>query len=76
MGLEDLGLVPGSAMFAAPAGTLSYEETSGWSNGSSPTWLVGDGDRLFLVSSEREGDILLLEGVTGAAVVSSALSED
>ena len=76
MGLEDLGLIPGTVMFAVPAGTLAYEETSGWSNGSTPTWLVGDGDRLFLVSGKREGDIVRLDGVTGAAVVPGAMSDD
>ena len=76
MGLEDFGLVPGPPMFAVPAGTLEYEETSGWSNGSTPTWLVGDGDRVFLVSSEREADLVPLDGVSGVAVVPGALSDD
>ena len=76
VGLDDLGLEAGSAMFAAAAGTLEYEATSGWSSGSSPTWLVGDGERLFLVSTAREGDSVPLDGVTGVAVVPGAPADD
>ena len=75
-GLDDLGLTSGFSMFAAPAGTFDYEETSGWSNGSTPTWLVGDGERLFLVSSTREPNSVPLDGVTGVAVVPGAPSDD
>jgi YVTN family beta-propeller protein len=76
MGLDDLGLQPGFSMFAAPAGTLEYEGTDGWRDGSTPTWLVGDGERLFVVNNTREPDIVGLEGVTGLAVVPGALSSD
>jgi hypothetical protein len=76
MGLDDLGLEPGFSMFAVPAGTLDYEGTDGWRSGSRPTWLVGDGERLFVVSDTREPDVVDLEGVTGLAVVPGALSAD
>jgi hypothetical protein len=76
MGLDDLGLNPGFSMFAVPAGTLDYEGTDGWRSGSTPTWLVGDGERLFVVNNTREPDIVGLEGVTGLAVVPGALSSD
>jgi YVTN family beta-propeller protein len=76
MGLDDLGLEPGFSMFAVPAGTLDYEGTDGWRSGSRPTWFVGDGERLFVVSDTREPDIVGLEGVTGLAVVPGALSDD
>jgi hypothetical protein len=76
VGLDDLGITPGFSMFAAPAGRLDYEENSGWSNGSTPSWFVGDGETLFLVSSTREPESVPLAGVTGLAVVPGAPSGD
>jgi len=76
VGLDDLGITPGFSMFAAPAGRLDYEEASGWSNGSTPSWFVGDGEKLFLVNSSREPQSVPLAGVTALAVVPGAPSDD
>jgi YVTN family beta-propeller protein len=76
VGLDELGITPGFSMFAVSAGTLDYDETAGWSNGSTPTWLVGDGEKLLLVSNTREPQSVPLDDATGLAVVPDALSDD
>ena len=74
--LDDLGITPGFSVFAAPAGRLDYEETSGWSIGSMPAWFVGDAENLFLVNSIGEWEEVPLEGVAGLAVVPGALADE
>lgn len=72
-GLDDLGLRPSFDLWIESAGRLGYEAESGWRVEAARSWLVGDGDRLGLISESGEFDEIELSGVTHAAVVPDPL---
>jgi hypothetical protein len=72
-GLNDFGLDPSIDLWIEAAGHLQYEAETGWSVGTERSWLVGDGDRLGLITESGEWDEIAISGVTDAAVVSGAL---
>jgi YVTN family beta-propeller protein len=71
-GLDDLD--PSTfEWWVEPAGYLDYETDTGWSVGEYRSWLVGNGDDVWLVNENGESNALGLEGATGAAVVPGGL---
>ena len=51
----------------AAAGTADIDQTTGsWRSGAAPAWLVGDGDRLYLLDEDGNTD-LVTRDITGVA---------
>lgn len=72
-GLDDFGFEPSFDLWMEPAGNLAFEADTGWTVAEQRSWLVGNGDRMGLVSETGEFDALNLTGITHAAVVPEAL---